>query len=255
MLNFKKILHKGKPVIGSWLSIGNSTVAEIYADSGFDWIAIDLEHTTISLSTAEEMIRIIQLKNIPVLVRLTSNDENQIKRILDTGANGIIVPMVNTRNDLEKAIKATKYPPDGTRGVGLARAQGYGKNFKDYFEWQKENIVVIAQIENISAIDQIDNILSTKGIDGFLIGPYDLSCSMNIPGDFKSPKYIEIVEKILKKGKEHNCLPGIHIVEPDESSIIKAIDEDFKIIAYGVDFKMIQKINDSGIKTFKNKIS
>ena len=83
------------------------------------------------------MIRVIQLKKIPVLVRLTSNDENQIKRVLDAGADGIIVPMVNTRNDIEKAIKATKYPPDGTRGVGLARAQGYGKKFADYFNGKK----------------------------------------------------------------------------------------------------------------------
>ncbi len=255
MLDFKKKLNNKKPIIGSWLSIGSCAVAEIYADAGFDWLAIDLEHTTISLSTAEEMIRVIQLKKIPVLVRLTSNDENQIKRVLDAGADGIIVPMVNTRNDIEKAIKATKYPPDGTRGVGLARAQGYGKKFADYFKWQKDNIVVIAQIENISAIDQIDNILSLEGLDGFMIGPYDLSCSMNIPGDFQNPKYIEVVKKIQKKGKEYNCLAGIHIVEPDESSIIEAIDNDFKIIAYGVDFKMMQKINDSGIKTFRNKIS
>ena len=255
MLDLKKKLNNKKPIIGSWLSIGSCAVAEIYADAGFDWLAIDLEHSTMSLSTMEEMIRIIQLKKIPTLVRLTSNNNDQIKRVLDAGAEGIIVPMVNTKNDIEEAIKATRYPPQGTRGVGLARAQGYGKNFTDYFEWQKKNIVTIAQIENIKAVNAIDEILSTKDLDGFMIGPYDLSCSMNIPGDFSNKKFKDVIKKILEKAKKSNCLPGIHIVEPDEDQLIKAIKDEFKFIAYGVDFKMIQKITSSGIEEFKKKIT
>ena len=255
MLNLKEKLNKKIHTIGSWITINNNTIAEIYADAGFDWLAIDLEHSTMSLSTMEEMIRIIQLKKIPTLVRLTSNNNDQIKRVLDAGAEGIIVPMVNTKNDIEEAIKATRYPPQGTRGVGLARAQGYGKNFTDYFEWQKKNIVTIAQIENIKAVNAIDEILSTKDLDGFMIGPYDLSCSMNIPGDFSNKKFKDVIKKILEKAKKSNCLPGIHIVEPDEDQLIKAIKDEFKFIAYGVDFKMIQKITSSGIEEFKKKIT
>lgn len=240
------------PTIGSWISIPSNLMVEVYAYAGFDWLAIDLEHSTISLNMMEDMIRVMQLGGTPALVRLTSNNEDQIKRVMDAGANGIIVPMVNSKHDIEKAIKATRYPPHGNRGVGLARAQRFGNNFKKYLEWQKNNIVVIAQIENKKALDSLDDIFSTDMLDGFMIGPYDLSCSMNIPGDFDNLKYKEAIKFIIEAGKKNDCLSGIHIIEPDEALINEAINNEFKMIAYGVDFKIINKTIQSGIKTFKN---
>ena len=239
MNTLKEKFLKKLPTIGSWISMPNNSLAEVYANAGFDWLVIDLEHSTISLNMMEDMIRVIQLSNTPVLVRLTSNDKDQIKRVLDAGADGIIVPMVNNKEDIENAIKATRYPPLGNRGVGLARAQGYGKNFSEYFEWQKENIVVIAQIENIKAINFLDEIFKVQGLDGFMIGPYDLTCSMNIPGEFNNLNYLNAVKSILESAKKNNCLAGIHIVEADEEEIKKAVKDHFKIIAYGVDFKII----------------
>ena len=132
-LKLKIKIKQSKLTIGSWLTIPNNSVTEIFATNNFDWLVIDLEHSSISLSEAAEMIRIIDLAGNTPLVRLTSNNEDQIKRILDAGAHGIIVPMVNSKDDVSKILKSVYYYPLGNRGVGLSRAQGYGENFKKYY--------------------------------------------------------------------------------------------------------------------------
>ena len=252
MKTLKDKLKSKQPTIGSWITIPSNAMAEVYALAGFDWLVIDLEHSSISLNMMEDLIRIFQLNNTPALVRITSNNTDQIKRVMDSGADGIIVPMVNKKEDIERAIKSTRYPPYGNRGVGLARAQGYGKRFKEYFEWQKNNVVVIAQIESIKAMDSLDDIFQVDGLDGFMVGPYDLSCSMNLPGEFQSKDYKDTLNRILLSGKENNCLAGIHIVEPNENEIKKAIENDFKMIAYSVDFKIINETITNGIQAFRN---
>jgi len=176
--------------LGSWITLGHPAIAEIMARAGFDWLVVDLEHSVISIDVAGDLIRTIDLCGVAPLVRLTSNDPNQIKRVMDAGAHGIVVPMVNTPADAAKAVAATRYAPQGSRGVGLARAQGYGANFQEYLKWQSAGPVVIVQIEHKDAIDQLEKILTVAGVDGFIIGPYDLSCSMGIPGQFENPEFI-----------------------------------------------------------------
>ena len=152
-----------------------------------------MEHTTISLEQAGELIRTIELSGVPSLVRLTSNDENQIKRVMDAGATGVVVPMVKNVEDAKSAVAAIHYPPLGNRGVGLARAQKYGEAFQEYLKWQSDandGPVVVVQIEHIDAVNNLKNILSVEGVDAFIIGPYDLSCSMGIPGEFIIPQRI-----------------------------------------------------------------
>ena len=145
--------------LGSWITLAHPALAEIMSKSDFDWLTIDLEHSTISIREAEDLIRIISLnKKIP-LVRLTSNDENQIKRIMDAGANGIIVPMIKTKEEALKAVQFCKYPPQGKRGVGLARAQGYGEKFNQYVKWEKNNSIIIVQIEHYKAVENLQDIL------------------------------------------------------------------------------------------------
>ena len=187
--------------IGSWIQVGHPAIAEIMASAGFDWLAVDLEHSTISLRVAEDLIRVIDLKGVVPLVRLASNNPEQIKRVMDAGAHGIIVPMVNARDEAEAAVAAVKYPPEGRRSIGLARAQGYGPRFQQYFEWQRENSLVIVQIEHIDAVDNLESILSVAGVDGYIVGPYDLSGSLGIPGEFEAPKYLQALERMLKVKK------------------------------------------------------
>jgi len=238
--------------VGSWITISHPAIAEIMAKSGFDWLAIDLEHSVITIREAEELIRIISLCNVTPLVRLTSNDPNQIKRIMDAGAHGIIVPMVNTQEDAIKAVNAVKYPPFGNRSFGLARAQGYGAKFNEYLEWQKHETVIVVQIEHIDAVDNLEKIFSVEGIDGFIIGPYDLSGSLGIPGQFEHPEFLATIERIKRVANNMNMNGGIHIVEPDPQKLEDCIKEGYKFIAYSVDIRMLDTACKIGLDVIIN---
>jgi 2-keto-3-deoxy-L-rhamnonate aldolase RhmA len=238
-LILKNKLRCGDVCLGSWITLGDSGIAEIMSNAGFDWLVVDLEHTTISIDQAGELIRTIDLAGCAPLVRLTSNNSDQIKRVMDAGAHGIVVPMVNSVDDIKNAIASTRYGPDGTRGVGLARAQGYGPKFSEYLHWLKDSAVVIPQIEHKDALDCLEDILLVSGVDGFIIGPYDLSCSMGIPGEFEHPKFKEAINYILKTGLEMGVPAGLHIVEPDTVRLREVIAEGYRFIAYSVDVRML----------------
>lgn len=244
-------LRNGDICLGSWITLGAPAVAEILALSGYEWLVIDLEHSSLSLTQAEDLIRIIDILNVSPLVRLTSNDPNQIKRVMDAGAHGIVVPNVKTLEDAQKAVSSTRYAPQGSRGVGLARAQKYGPGFDDYLNWQKDGPLVIVQIEDQSALPNLCNIFGASGVDGFIIGPYDLSCSMGIPGQFDHQDFINTKKKILNAGIEAGCPAGLHIVEPDTESLLRCIDEGYKLIAYSVDIRMIDVSARAAIKIAK----
>ena len=236
----KKKIKSGELTLGSWITLAHPAIAEILAKAGFDWLVVDLEHSTISIKQAGDLIRIIDLAGSTPLVRLTSNDTNQIKRVMDAGSRGIIVPMVNSREDAIKAVAATRYAPQGIRGVGLARAQGYGVDFQEYLKWQQEEgPVVIVQIEHIDAINNLEEILTTNDIDGFIIGPYDLSCSMGIPGEFEHPEFLKVMDFIKLTAQKLSCVGGLHIVEPDAKKLKQTIDDGYKFIAYSVDIRML----------------
>tara|TARA_B100000427_G_C15468662_1_gene577464 strand:+ start:431 stop:1186 length:756 start_codon:yes stop_codon:yes gene_type:complete len=235
----KKFFQEKKIRIGSWITLPNPSIVEIMAKSGFDWLTVDLEHSAINITQAEELIRIIDLCGVKPLVRLTSNDSNQIKRVMDSGSHGIIVPMVNSLADIESAYKALKYPPQGIRGVGLARAQGYGAEFNKYFKWQESEPLLVAQIEHIDAVNNLEEIFSFQYLDAFIVGPYDLSCSLGIPGQFNHPKYIESILHIEEVSSKKKIPKGIHIIEPDLEEINLRIKEGYQMIAYSLDFRMI----------------
>ena len=233
----KKLLSN--TTIGSWITLAHPAIAEIMASAGFDWLAIDMEHSVITIREAEELIRVIELSGVVPLVRLTSNNSDLIKRVMDAGAHGIIVPMVNSKMEAEQAIHSTKYPPLGFRGVGLARAQGYGTGFETYRDWQSNYATVIVQIEHIEAVRNLREIFSVPGVDGFIIGPYDLTSSMGIPGEFNHPEYLEVMDDIRKIAKEMNVPGGVHIIEPDVEQLKKCLDDGYEFIAYSLDIRMI----------------
>lgn len=233
--SLKKRLKKRELTIGSWLQIGSPAVAEIMAQAGFDWLVVDMEHSAIGISEAQLLIQIIDLSGCVPLVRLSSNDATLIKRVMDAGAHGIIVPNVNSVDDAVSAVKAVRYPPAGTRGVGLWRAQGYGFDFDKYKKWQASESVVIVQIEHIEAVNNLKAILGTKGVDGFIIGPYDLSASLGIPGEFEHPQFKAAIERVHEISKETNALMGTHTVMPEASVVKDKICEGYRFIAYGID--------------------
>ena len=250
-----KVKLRSKEVtLGSWITIGNTAIAEIMAKADFDWLLVDLEHSVISIDVAGELIRTIDLCGVAPLVRLTSNDPNQIKRVMDAGAQGIVVPMVKNTKDAASAVAATRYPPLGNRGVGLARAQQYGASFKEYLAWQADinsGPIVVVQIEHIDAVDNLKEILSVSGVDAFIIGPYDLSCSMGIPGEFENPKFIKTMERIVNISNELNAVSGLHVIEPDKEQLNKAIEVGYKFIAYSVDIRMLDVAARNGLNEYR----
>ena len=239
MIDLKTKLNRRELTIGSWITIGNPAIAEIMANSGFDWLTVDMEHSAITLNIAQDLIRVIELCNCSPLVRIGNNDPVLIKRIMDTGAHGIIVPMVNTRNEAEKAVEATKYPPIGKRGVGLARAQKYGSDFEGYRKWNQNNSIVIVQVEHIDSVNNLEDILSVNGVDGFLVGPYDLSASLGVPGNFDHPSFIEALKRISSVSKKLNALSGYHVIPTDFCFVEEIIKQGYQFIAHSLDIMFL----------------
>ncbi len=235
-MSLKNKLKNNELTIGSWIMMGHPMSVEVMALAGFEWLVVDIEHTSIDLQTAENLIRTIQSKNIKALVRVSKNEEVIIKRVLDMGADGIIVPMVCSKDDAIQAVSFAKYPPIGKRGVGLYRASGYGTKFEEYKKWVDEELVVIAQIEHIDAVNNIDEILQVEGIDGTIIGPYDLSGSMGYPGEFGREDVKSAVQKALDKCKEYNIPSGFHVVDTDPAKLQSRIDQGCTFLAYGIDY-------------------
>ncbi len=233
--NLKQKIMNKELTIGSWLQIPSTVSAEIMAKSGFDWLVVDMEHSAIDIDQTFHLIQTIDLAGCVPLVRLSENNATLIKRVMDAGSHGIIVPNVNSVEDAQKAVEAAKYPPEGKRGVGLFRAQGYGFDFEKYVDWQKNNSIVIVQIEHIDAVNNLTSILAVKGVDGFIVGPYDLSASMGIPGKFEHPDFKQAFEKILKTAKQINALMGTHVVMPDVAEAKKRIEQGYRFIAFSID--------------------
>jgi len=235
-MSLKQKLKNNQLTIGSWIMIGHPISVEVMALAGFEWLVIDIEHTSINLETTQNLITTIQANGIKALVRVSKNEEVVIKKILDMGADGIIVPMVNSKEDAIQAVNYAKYPPVGKRGVGLYRATKYGTKFEEYKKWVDEELVIIAQIEHIDAVNNIDEILQVEGIDGTIIGPYDLSGSMGYPGEFERDDVKEAVNKVLDKCKEYNIPSGFHVVDTNPSKLQEKIKQGCTFLAYGIDY-------------------
>ena len=241
-MSLKTRLASQELTIGSWITLGHPSIAEIMAKAGFDWLVLDTEHSVLELSEVQAIIQVLDGQKCPSIVRLTSNHPDQIKRVMDAGASGIMVPMIKSAEDARAAVNAVYYPPEGTRGVGLARAQGYGSTFQAYRQWLHDNAVIIAMIEHIQAIENIDAILSTPGIDAYIIGPYDLSGSMGRPGELEHPDVQAAIRQILQAGIRHHKAGGVHVIEPDPAMLQQRIGQGFTFLGYSLDIRMLDSL-------------
>lgn len=233
MNNIKHKLKKEYSV-GTWMQIASEEVAEILSNQGFDWIALDLEHGVYDNSKILNCIRIIEKCDVVPMVRISDHSDRAVRVALDSGARGIIIPMIEDGETLHRLINKIYYPPQGNRGVGFARANTYGSNFEEYFNKINNEIVVVAQIENVSAIQQLDKILKVKGLDAIMIGPYDLSASMGQPGVFDE-RYNSVYKIIEENVKNSDVAMGVHVVKPDSEILKQKIADGHKFIAYGID--------------------
>jgi len=231
----KQKLKEGRITFGSWITLAHTAIAEIMAKSGFEWLAIDMEHSVIGIQDVEPLIQVIEASGCVPLVRLSSNDPVLTKRVMDAGAYGVIVPMVNTRDDAERAVRAVKYPPEGERGVGLYRAQDFGVSFEQYKDSINQESLVIVQIEHKDAVENIHSILSVKGVDGLIIGPYDISGSLGVMGELDHPLVKQARQKVLSAAKEVKVAAGIHVVQPSLDEVKNRVNEGFSFIAFSTD--------------------
>ncbi len=232
----KQKLKKKENTIGSWVTIPHQAIIDILAEAGFDWLCIDLEHTAIDFNETQILVGFIQGHGMAALVRVPKSEEVVIKRVLDAGADGIIVPMICNAEEAAQAVSFAKYPPKGKRGVGLNRAQRYGFNFEGYKTWVNEHQVVIAQIEHIDGVNNLESIIDTPGIDATFIGPYDLSGSLGIPGQYNEPVVIEALKRVEDICAAKNASMGYHVIEPDIELVKAKQAAGYNFIAFSTDF-------------------
>ena len=231
----KNKLKNGEVTIGSWMQIPDESVAEIMGSSGYDWIALDLEHGLFSNHQLAGLCRAIELGGSVPFARIAYNHFDEIKKALEAGARGIIIPMVKSAKELDQGIRGAKYPPQGTRGVGYSRANLFGKYFNKNIPRVNDEIIVVAQIEDISALRDLSAILQVKGLDAIMVGPYDLSASMGLTADFSHPEFIKAIDSIKEQALALNIPMGVHIVQPSRQELETRIREGYKFIAYSID--------------------
>ncbi len=229
-------IHNKELTIGSWLMFDHPLMTEMIAKSGaFDWLVVDMEHGETDLSGMTRQVQIIELAGCTPIVRVGANDPYYIKRALDAGAAGIIVPMTMDADDAKRAVDAMYYPPKGSRGVGLFRGQGYGFGFDEYQKKVDGGLIFIPQIEHHRAVSDLENILAVDGVDGFIVGPYDLSGSLGLPGQFSHPDVIAQMDRLESMMRDHPKPGGFHIVHPDHEDVLHRIDQGARLLAYGID--------------------
>jgi 2-dehydro-3-deoxyglucarate aldolase len=237
----KRTLREGGVSIGSWMSIGHVSIAEILAGAGYDWVVIETEHTAIDVSEVLRLLIAVDAAGSVPLVRLAAVDPTQAKAVMDSGAAGVLVPMVNTRADAETAVRSVKYPPQGFRGVGVARAQGYGQRLDEYLRTANDDSLVVVQIEHVDAVNAIDDILSVPGIDATFIGPYDLSSSMGLPGQLDHPDVVAAMDRVLERTIARGIAAGVHIVRAETAAedLRGRIAQGYRFIAVGSDLFLL----------------
>ncbi len=236
----RKNLREGLVTLGTWMQIPHPSIAEILGQAGYDWVAVDMEHGTISASQLPDLFRAIELGGTLPMVRLAQGHPKDCKRALDAGAGGVIVPMVESVEQLVAVRDACKWPPAGTRGVGFSRANLFGKHFAAYRQEAQEPLLV-AMIEHIRAVDALEELIAVDGLDAILVGPYDLSASMGMTGEFQEPLFIKAMER-LRSGCAIKGMPcGVHIVEPDPLELQKRIEEGYRFLPYSIDSVFLVK--------------
>ena len=234
IVDIRRKLDKGGCSIGSWIQIPHSSIAEIIGQAGYDWVAVDMEHGAISTHQLPDLFRALELGGTLPLVRLAHGEPKDCKQALDAGAGGVIVPMVESEEQLIKVRDASRWPPSGSRGVAFSRANLFGKYFHNYMK-EAQQPLLIAMIEHFNAVNNLDEILKVEGLDAILIGPYDLSASMGVTSQFDNLEFRNAMESIKRKTELANIPCGVHVVAPSANELQERMTEGYRFIAYSMD--------------------
>jgi len=225
----KEILRRGKVALGITLTIGHPDIADILGKIGFDYINFDTQHAPLNIETVQSMMQAMSYSETTPIVRVQWNDFAMINRALDIGAHGVIIPFVNTEEDVVKALQAATYPPKGMRSYGPRRAI---MRDPEYMATADEEILLMPQIETKEAIDNVEGILSVDGIEAFFVGPYDLSRALSVFTQWEHPTFGKALEKIIEAADNSGTKAGM--LAPIED-VGKTIKRGFKLINIGGD--------------------
>ncbi len=235
-------LELNEPTIGTWLQIPSTDVAELMARAGYDWVAVDMEHGSFGRTILPDIFRAIECGGALPFARLAEASKYQIKAALEAGAQGLIFPMIESFEQLDQAIGWATYPglatweprPAEYRGVGYCRANVFGKHFNEYRE-DSRDLFICAQIEHVRAVEHLADIVSHPRLDAIMVGPYDLSGSMGLTGQFDHPDFRACMEAITTICSQSKALMGLHVVQPNPEHLRQAVNEGARFIAYGID--------------------
>jgi 2-keto-3-deoxy-L-rhamnonate aldolase RhmA len=249
---FRGKLRKKELLVGTVLGISSPEVAEIISEVGFDWVWIDMEHAAIDLVQAQIMTQALR-DGCASVVRVPWNDSVWIKKTLDIGCDGVIVPQIKTAEEAKAAVQASKYPSEGIRSLGLARASKYGMEFADYVRKANEEIAIILQIEHIEGVSNIESIIETPGIDAIMIGPYDLSGSLGLIGQLGNPEVESAIQKVKRHCLEKGTPVGIFADGPESART--HISDGVTLIGMGSDSVYLWKSAKSELERLSESVS
>lgn len=205
----KEKVRKGERAIGTWITFSDLFAVEAMAQAGFDWWVIDMEHAPIGTEGLLRVLSVLRGTSTVPIVRLMNNHPDYFKQALDLGASGVMVPMVQSVEDARSAVDSCRYPPMGSRGFGPVRASNYFLNLAEYSSVANSEILLIAQIESVRAVRRLGSIMNVEGVDAIFIGPGDLSSSMNLRGQWKTPKVQKVIQSTMKKSRAAGMPFGI----------------------------------------------
>ncbi len=220
----KQKLQKRERLFAAWVSYAHPSITETFARAGFDFIAIDMEHSTITVEQAQRIIAACQSEGVPCLPRPVSHSNDWFKPLLESGADGLLVQMVNTPEDVAAIIGHLKYPPVGNRSYGVNRAQAYGFDFDSYIQSWNDTSSFIIQVESIQAVENIDKLLAFDEIDGVMVGPYDIAGSLGVPGQTSHPLVIEASRKVIAACERFGKSCGTQVADASEESVQALFD-------------------------------
>ena len=234
--DFRARLKRHDKLLGTMVTLPSPPAAEVLASLGFDWLFIDAEHGPLETADLLGILTAVN-RRAACLVRVPSCDAVQIAKVLDLGADGIIVPQVNTPQQAADAARFARYPPEGVRGVGLARAQGYGLKFREYVDSANREISVVVQAEHATAVDNIEAIVRVPGVDAVLLGPYDLSASLGKMGQVDAPEVVAAIAQVTEACRAAEMPLGYFGVSA--AAVKPYVDRGYTLIVAGVDTTLL----------------
>jgi len=253
--HLKDALDSEEHPLGTWISIGHPIVAEVAAHLDLDFVLVDTEHTTTSLETVEEMQRAVEAApgGTETIVRVPWNDPVRLKRVLDIGVAGVMVPMVGSGEEAEELVRSLRYPPDGDRGIASGRATDYGRVFEEYVRNANGNILTIAQIETQRGLENVREIAAVDGIDALFVGPADLSASLGLFGEWDSTEFEASLERIVDAG--HAADTPVGTLTVDTADVETRIQQGFDFLIAGKDTSLLIEGIEEAIDTYERALS